>query len=81
MYKVRNSIVQQFPDFEEKIDFLFQTDENFRDLCSDYLLCISMILVRKNNIEYNKSEIGEFQHLKKDMKEEILKEIQKAIII
>ena len=81
MHKIRNSIVQQFPDFEEKIDFLFQTDENFRDLCSDYLLCISMILVRKNNIESDKMEIGEFQHLKKDMKEEILKEIQKANII
>lgn len=80
MYKKYSAVVQLFPDYEEKISFLLQTDENFRELCSDYLLCVSMILVRKNDIDKNREEIAEFQDLQKTMKVEILKEIQKTSI-
>ena len=40
MQKEIDHIIQLFPVFKQKIDFLFQTDENFRDLCEDYLLCV-----------------------------------------
>lgn len=64
-------IVRKFPDFEEKIDFLFRTDECFRDLCKDYLLCTSKV------IEMNKSNAGlqslfeEYQDLQKSLELEI----------
>ena len=68
MHKKMISIVQLFPDFEEKIDFMFQTDENFRDLCSDYMLCASMVL---------DENIDEYRELQGELKAEILKEILK----
>ena len=75
MQKKRDSIVQLFPDFEKKIDFLFQNDENFRDLCSDYILCISMILDRKNELNKNKEEIAEFEDIRQNLEAEILNKI------
>ena len=75
MHNKRESIVQLFPDFEEKIDFLFQNDENFRDLCSDYILCISMILDRKNELNKNTEEIAEFEDIRQNLEAEILNEI------
>ncbi|MCX7551262.1 hypothetical protein [Xanthomarina sp. F2636L] len=68
MNKKMIPIVQLFPDFEEKIDFLFQTDENFRDLCSDYMLCASMVL---------EDQILEYKELLRELEAEILKEILK----
>ena len=76
MYKKTDSIVQLFPSFEEKIEFLFQNDENIRDLCSDYLLCVSMILVRKNEINKSEKELAEFKDLLGNLKAEILNEIK-----
>lgn len=71
------SIVQLFPDFEVKIDFLFQNDENFRDLCSDYILCTSMVLERKKVLNNSIDDIGEFEELQLELEKEILKEILK----
>jgi hypothetical protein len=76
MYKKTDSIVQLFPSFEEKIEFLFQNDENIRDLCSDYLLCVSMILVRKNEFNKSEKELAEFKDLLGNLKAEILNEIK-----
>lgn len=78
MHTKRNAIVKLFPGFEEKIHFLFERCENFRDLCSDYLLCNAMILQRKNNIDQNREEVAEFEELQTDMKKEILVEISKV---
>ena len=77
MYKKIDSIIQLFPDFEKKIDFLYQSDENFRELCSDYMLCTSMVQQRKNEINKNAAEIAEFEDLQRNLEAEILKEIQK----
>ena len=80
MHKKIASIVQLFPDFEEKIYFLFQNDENFRDLCSDYMLCLSMILDRKNEMNEYRAEIAEFEEIQQNLEAEILKEIMKEYI-
>lgn len=71
------SIVQMFPDFEEKIDFLFQTDENFRDLCSDHILCAGMVHEMKNRLSKNTAEIDEYRDLQQKLQEEILQMILK----
>mgnify|MGYP003479035722 CR=1 FL=1 len=70
-------IVRIFPDLEEKIDFLFDNDENFREICSDYMLCTSMILEGKKEMNKNWEEFVEFVALQRDLEEEILKEILK----
>ncbi len=77
MLKSTISIVQIFPDFEERIDFLFQADEMFRDLCTDYILCASKVLEMKKEKRKNKSQIEEYEELQKDLEQEILQMISK----
>lgn len=71
------SIVRIFPDYEEKIDFLFQTDENFRDLCLDHILCASMILKMNNEPNRRTAEIKEYEEVQQNLEEEILQMISK----
>lgn len=71
------SIVQIFPDFEEKIDFLFQTDENFRDLCSDYILCAAMVQKMKKDPHSEIQIREEYEELQASLEEEILENIMK----
>lgn len=77
MNKKINSIVQIFPDFEEKIDFLFQTDENFRDLCSDYILCAAMVQKMMKDLKKETSSREEYEELQQNLEEEILQILTK----
>lgn len=70
--KIR-SIVSRFPEFEEKIDFLFQTNENFRDLCSDYILCARTLQGLRNDLDVNLDRINEYDDLQQGLQEEILR--------
>lgn len=78
MHKKIVSIVQMFPDFEEKIDFLFQTDENFRDLCSDHILCVAMLQGLKTRLDKNAPEVEEYKDLQRKLEQEILEIILKT---
>ncbi|PZX55584.1 hypothetical protein [Algoriphagus chordae] len=66
------SIVRVFPLYEEKIDFLFQADENFRDLCKDYLLCAGNVLEMKKKADSYSAEIEEYEELQRNLEQEIL---------
>ena len=72
------SIVRIFPDFEQKIDFLFRTDEGFRDLCSDHILCAAMVLDLKREEDLNVSKLEEYEELQRSLEQEILCTILKA---
>lgn len=72
------SIIRIFPDFEEKIDFLFQTNENFRDLCADYILCAGTVQELKNTMSGNSEQINEYEELQLSLQEEILQLITKS---
>lgn len=77
MQKEIVSIVRIFPDFEDKIDFMFQTDENFRDLCMDHILCVAMVANSKKEWQNNDAKVQEYEELKKMLEEEILQKITK----
>jgi hypothetical protein len=75
MQKEIGPIIQLFPDFKQKIDFLFQTDENFRDLCEDYLLCVGNALTLKRDTNNSKEQIEEFEEIQLSLEQEILERI------
>lgn len=77
MQKKIISIIRIFPEFEEQIDFLFQTDENFRDLCSDYSLCAAMVQRLKNKLNKETSDLEEYEELQQHLEDEILQNILK----
>ena len=69
------SIVQVFPHFEDKIEYLFTTNANFRELCTDYIFCASKILdIKKEKKKYT-SQIKEYEDVQRNLEQEILKMI------
>ncbi|WP_163516319.1 hypothetical protein [Gelidibacter japonicus] len=71
------SIIRLFPDYEEKIDFLFKTDENFRDLCADHILCAAMVCELKKKMGQRAKDIAEYVELQQSLEEEIFQTIVK----
>lgn len=72
-----HSIVRIFPDFEEKIETLFLTNEDFRDLCKDYILCASSVLDMKKDLNAYSEQIEEYEDLQLSLEQEILRMIAK----
>jgi hypothetical protein len=72
MQKNINSIVHMFPEFEKNIGFLFQTDENFQDLCKDYLICARNVMEMKKESDKCKKQMEEYEDLRKELEQEIL---------
>ena len=77
MQKNMHKIILIFPDFEEKIETLYSSNENFRDLCSDYVLCAKSVHEIKEDCNKYKEQIEEYEGLKSNLKEEILSMITK----
>jgi hypothetical protein len=66
------SIVRAFPDYEEKIEFLFMNDASFRELCTDYIFCASKILDMKKELGNYGAQIEEYEDLQWQLEQEIL---------
>ncbi|MDN3723557.1 hypothetical protein QRD02_04125 [Aequorivita sp. SDUM287046] len=77
MEKSIHSIVSLFPDFEERIEFLFESDENFRDICKDYILCTSYIMEQKKNSNKYRIQLEEYEDVKQNLEEEIFRMLSK----
>jgi hypothetical protein len=45
------TMIQRFPDFRVRIIQLYQNDENFKSLCEDYWLCITLLAKYKSNMD------------------------------
>lgn len=73
MQKNINSIVGIFPDYEERIEYLFLSDGNFRDLCKDYILCASKVLDMKKELNKYNAQIEEYEVLQRQLEDELLK--------
>ena len=68
-------IKKKFPGQSERIEELYETDEDFRMLCSDYILCMQFL-------QKFQKEFGEKKHSLKEyesMREELEKELQHFI--
>lgn len=72
------SVIHTFPEFEAPIKFLVQTDENFRDLCIDYELCLKTVNEIKHDSERNSGRLAEYGDLKESLEKEILHLIGKS---
>lgn len=67
-----DSIIQLFPDLEDKIHELFLNNESFREVCMEHILCTSKILEIKQK-DKNASWIREYEDLQRELESEILK--------
>jgi uncharacterized protein YdcH (DUF465 family) len=71
MHEDISLIVRMFPEFKERIYYLYQNDENFQDICHDYILCASNVKEMKKQTTKNSAHLQEYKDLKKSLKQEI----------
>jgi len=72
MLKNIHSIVRVFPEYEEKIEYLFMHDSSFRELCADYMLCASKILELKTESGEEEVKLEEYEEVQRSLEHEIL---------
>jgi len=53
-------IINKFPKHVNRIDALFKNDPDFKDLCSDYFLCINTLHKYRNGIREDQGAIKEY---------------------
>jgi hypothetical protein len=70
-------VIDQFPDREILISWLWDTDEDFRDLCQDYTLCLSM-LAHWSTVAESQTRIAEYVSLRRQLELEIEIRTQKV---
>ncbi len=77
MLQATSSVLTLYPNFQEKIEFLFRFDENFRDLCADFDLCAKTLQSLSSELESNSNIVEEFWILKQSLQVEILNYVAK----
>jgi hypothetical protein len=65
------AIKNKFPEQGDRIEALYNSDEDFRTLCADYFLCMQNL--QKFQVEFSEkqSSIQEYQNILKDLEKEL----------
>jgi hypothetical protein len=64
-------IKKKFPDQNERIEALFESNEDFRALCSDYLLCVEHLHRFKKEFGEKKLSIEEYRNVRQELEDEL----------
>lgn len=71
-------MVEKFPGLKEKIISLYEQNENFQALCSDYFLCLKSLNQWEESIKKDELFIQEYLELKNVLESELLSFIEKT---
>ena len=77
---ILNTIRDRFPEMDDSLNILFLKDENFREICEDYVLCLSsigkiIITNKKNKI------LKEYKNALSELELEMLEYLNSASIL
>jgi hypothetical protein len=64
-------IKKKFPDQTDRIQELFESDEDFRALCLDYILCVEHLHRFKKEFGEKKLSIEEYRNVRHELEDEI----------
>jgi hypothetical protein len=71
-------IANRFPSFKEKIDWLITSDEEFMEICGDYLLCYYEIVKLNQMYDQPLVRINEYHELLESLEQEILNHLVRS---
>jgi len=69
--KIIHSVTEKFPTFDDDVRWLFLVDHNFRELCTDYILCAEKIAQLKSTLDNYIASMQEYEQLKEALEGEI----------
>ena len=64
-------IKKRFPEQMERIEELFDSNEDFRALCSDYFLCVDHLLKFSKEFGEKKLSIKEYRNVRQELENEL----------
>jgi hypothetical protein len=73
-----HKIIERFPSFKEKIEYLIVHNGEFQDICEDYLLCHEEIV--KMNEKFNQPllKINEYHELLASLEQEMINYLMRS---
>ena len=69
---------EKFPGLREKIQSLYESDDEFQTLCFDYFLCVRSLTQWETNLEKDEKFILEYTELKGTLESELLRYIERV---
>ncbi len=69
--KLLKVVKRKFPEQDERIKVLFETSEDFRSLCSDYVLCLLYLQKFKEESSQKRLTIREFSEVRTELEDEL----------
>lgn len=66
-----HTIKQKFPQQSERIEELFRLNEDFRTLCSDYLLCARELQKFNQEADEKKLSVKEYKNIQEDLENDL----------
>jgi hypothetical protein len=64
-------IKKKFPQQSERIEELYETDEDFRMLCSDYFLCDQYLQKFKKEFGEKRLSLNEYENIRTELEKEL----------
>lgn len=64
-------VMQMFPNYSDRIEQLYYSDEDFRTLCLDYFSCMQYIQKFKQEVSEKQNSLDEYKSIRQDLEKEL----------
>ena len=65
------AVKQKFPEQGDRIEQLYESDEDFRALCADYVLCIRQLVEIEKEFSEKEHAMKEYKIIRKELEKEL----------
>ena len=65
------AVKQKFPEQGDRIEQLYESDEDFRALCADYVLCMRQLVEIEKEFSEKEHAMKEYKNIRKELEKEL----------
>ena len=65
------AVKQKFPEQGDRIEQLYESDEDFRALCADYVLCMRQLVEIEKEFSEKEHAMKEYKNIRKELEREL----------
>ena len=65
------AVKQKFPEQCDRIEQLYESDDDFRALCADYVLCMRQLVEIEKEFSEKEHAMKEYKNIRKELEREL----------
>ena len=65
------AVKQKFPEQGDRIEQLYEDDEDFRALCADYVLCMRQLVEIEKEFSEKEHSMKEYKNIRRELEKEL----------